>query len=121
MCLVSLPSPARTVRTADSLSATWSAERKLSSSSVSATGAGGGMLVGHALLQQLRDLALARGQGRADGPLLRGAREPLEQQGGEPRRAHGAAADGRLDRLRDVVEVDVAREQPADAGLGPRD
>ena len=42
MCFVSTPSPARIVSTGGSLSATCSASRKLLSSPVSASGAGGG-------------------------------------------------------------------------------
>ena len=42
MCFVNFPSPAGTVRTGGSLSATCSALRKLLSSAVSASGAAGG-------------------------------------------------------------------------------
>ena len=59
--------------------------------------------------------------GEVTGRVLGRSRQPPEQQGGEPRRAHGAAARRGLDRLRDVIDVDVARQHAADPGLGPGD
>jgi hypothetical protein len=81
------------------------------------------LLVREPFVEQGRDLVLARRQACVEAARVVACRrrDPLQQEGGDPRRADHLAARHALDHVDQLVQSRVAGDVSGDAGLGKRD